>query len=79
MSDRESRNTQIPKFNIMPKIVVSIIAGMGWFIFLILWLYFFAERIGVYKNLAIVLLSVLILGIVNSITWIPFGIMRKRE
>jgi hypothetical protein len=78
MGDREGRNEQIPRFNIMPKIVVSVIAGMGWFIFLILWLYFFAERTSVYKNLAVVLLSVLILGIINSITWIPFGIMRKR-
>ncbi len=79
MGDREGRNAQIPKFNIIPKIVISVIAGMGWFIFLILWLYFFAERISVYKNLAIVLLSVLVLGIIHSITWIPFGIMRRRE
>ena len=79
MGDRENRNAQIPKFNIIPKIVISVIAGIGWFIFLILWLYFFAERISVYKNLAIVLLSVLVLGIVNSITWITFGIMRRRE
>ena len=79
MGDRENRNAQMPKFKIIPKIVISVITGMGWFIFLILWLYFFAERISVYKNLAIVLLSVLVLGIVNSITWITFGIMRRRE
>jgi hypothetical protein len=79
MGDREGQNTQLPKFNIMPKIVISVVTGISWFIFLILWLYFFAERISVYKNLAIVLLSILILGIINSVTWIPFGIMRRRE
>jgi hypothetical protein len=42
------------------------------------WLYFIAENFSVYQNLAIFLLSVVILGIINSVTWIPFGIMRKR-
>jgi hypothetical protein len=78
MSNVEDNVPKIPKFNPILKIAISVIAGVAWLIFLILWLYFVAERFSVYQNLAIFLLSVLILGIINSITWIPFGIMRKR-
>jgi hypothetical protein len=78
MSDPEDKKPQIPKFNILPKIAISVTASIGWLIFLIVWLYFIAENFSVYQNLAVFLLSVLILGIINSVIWIPFGIMRKK-
>jgi len=78
MGNSEDKEPRIPMFNLILKIALSLSAGIAWLIFLIVWLYFFAEGFSVYQNLAVFLLSVLILGIVNAIAWIPFGIMRKR-
>ena len=78
MSNIENKEPRIPILNLIIKIAVSVSAGIAWLIFLIVWLYFIAERFSVYQNLAIFLLSVLVLGIVNSIAWIPFGIIRRR-
>ena len=75
MGNLEDKEPRIPIFNLILKIAVSVSAGIAWLIFLIVWLYFIAERFSVYQNLAIFLLSVLILGIINSIAWL---LMRKR-
>ena len=75
MSNLEDKEPRITIFNLILKIAISVSAGIAWLIFLILWLYFVAERFSVYQNLAIFLLSVLILGIIDSITWL---LMRKR-
>ncbi len=75
MGNLEDKETRMPIFNLILKIAVSVSAGIAWLIFLIVWLYFIAERFSVYQNLAIFLLSVLILGIINSIAWL---LMRKR-
>lgn len=78
MSNRDNRDSGIPKLNLILKTALSLSAGIIWFIFLILWLFFAAEKFSVYRNLAIILLSVLVLGIVNAVVWIPFGIIRRR-
>ena len=78
MSNLENKEPRIPIFHLIIKIAVSVSAGIAWLIFLIVWLYFVAARFSVYQNLAIFLLSILVLGIVNSIAWIPFGILRRR-
>jgi len=75
MGNLEDKEPRMPIFNLILKIAVSVSAGIAWLIFLIVWLYFIAERFSVYQNLAIFLLSVLILGIINSIAWL---LMRKR-
>jgi hypothetical protein len=79
MADRGSSGPKLPAFKIIPKIVFSVIVSVGWLVFLILWLFFFAGNHSVYRNLAVFLLSILILGIVGALTWIPFGIMGKRK
>ena len=78
MDNRDHRDSGIPKLNLILKTALSLSAGIVWFIFLILWLFFVAERFSVYRNLSIILLSVLVLGIVNAVVWIPFGIIRRR-
>jgi hypothetical protein len=78
MDDRDNRDSGMPKLKLILKTALSLSAGIIWFIFLILWLYFAAERFSVYRNLAIIFLSVLVLCIVNAVVWIPFGIIRRR-
>jgi hypothetical protein len=50
--------------------ILSTAAGLGWLTFLIIWLFFYAGDYNGYQNLAIFILSVLILGAVASSTWI---------
>jgi len=78
MGNRDNRDIGRPKLNLILKTALSLGAGIIWFIFLILWLYFLAEGFSVYRNLAIIFLSVLVLGIVNAVVWIPFGIIGRK-
>ncbi len=49
--------------------VVNGIAGVGWVIFLIIWLFFYATKYNAYQNLAIFILSLLVLGAIMSSVW----------
>ena len=44
------------------RISLSIIVGVGWLIFLILWLFFYASGFNIYQNIAIFIVSILIVG-----------------
>jgi uncharacterized membrane protein len=57
------------KKNLGLKPSISIIAGVGWLIFIILWLAFYASDYSWEKNLAILLLSVLIVFLLLGGMW----------
>ena len=59
---RDARMMQMPGF--AWRVSLSIIAGLGWLGFVILWLFFYASGFSIFQNLAIVLVSVLLLGAV---------------
>jgi hypothetical protein len=46
--------------------IVSAIAGVGWVIFLIIWLFYYAGDYTGYQNLAILIASLLVLGAVTG-------------
>jgi hypothetical protein len=50
--------------------ILSMAAGVGWLIFLIIWLFFYAGDHNGYQNLAIFILSLMVLGAVTSSAWI---------
>ena len=54
------------------RIAISIISVVGWLIFLISWLFFYAGGYDIYQNIAIFIVSLLILGGINGVTWM-FG------
>jgi len=56
------------------RISLSIGAGVGWLIFLIIWLAFFAGNYTVYQNVAIVLISILVVFIILGGSWASWGI-----
>jgi hypothetical protein len=62
-------------------VVVSIVTGVGWLTFFILFLAFYAEGFSIYENLAIVLASLIFLGAIRGPTWAYWGmkIGRTRE
>ena len=69
-----SQGWEKPK-EIRPKwpIAVSAVTGIGWLIFLIVWLFFYASDFTGYQNLAIFLLSLLVLGGLIGGSWALWG------
>lgn len=49
--------------------VANTIAGLGWLVFLIIWLFFYADDYSGYQNLAIFMASLLVLGAVCGSIW----------
>lgn len=50
--------------------ILNTVAGIGWLVFLIVWLFFYAGEYNAYQNLAILITSLLVLGAVTSSAWI---------
>jgi peptidoglycan/LPS O-acetylase OafA/YrhL len=55
---------------------LSIIIGVGWLIFLILWFAFYAGGYAWEKNLAIILLSILVMFVLIGGMWAMYGIRK---
>ena len=56
----------------------SIIGSIGWFIFLILWLFLYASDYSAYRNIAIILLSILVLGLCLGGPWAFWGMKHRK-
>ena len=55
------------------RVSLSIIVGIGWLIFLILWLFFCAYGFNLYQNIAIFIVSILVVGGTLGASWAPWG------
>ncbi|MGY5879164.1 MAG: hypothetical protein RTV31_02890 [Candidatus Thorarchaeota archaeon] len=53
------------------KVKASAISGIGWIVFLILWIVFFAVGYGFYENIGIALASLFAVGLVNMLLHVP--------
>ncbi len=49
----------------------SAMSGIGWIIFLIIWIIFFAGSFGFYENIGIAIASLLFVGLLNMLLWMP--------
>jgi hypothetical protein len=56
------------------RISLSIGMGIGWLIFLIIWLAFFAGDYSFYRNIAIIMISILIVFLILGGSWAAWGI-----
>ena len=56
------------------RVSLSIFGGIGWLIFILLWFFFFASSYSIYQNIAIILLSLFIIGVVLGIPWAIYGL-----
>ncbi len=61
------------------RISLSIIVGIGWLIFLILWLFFYASGFSIYQNIAIFIVSLLAVGGILGASWAPWGMKHGHE
>jgi len=53
--------------------VVSGIACVGWLIFIVFWLFFYADDFSGYQNLAIVIVSIMVLAGISTAAWASWG------
>lgn len=61
------------ELNLRWRVSISIVSGIGWLLFLILWAFTYASAYNTYQNIAVFLISILVLGGINAVTWIPWG------
>lgn len=59
--------------------ILNTVAGLGWLVFLIVWLFFYADDYSGYQNLAIVITSLLVLGAVTSSVWVVRWLRGSRK
>lgn len=55
---------------------VSAVTGIGWVIFLVYWLLMQSSNYTIYQNLAIFIVSILILAGINVVMWVPYGLKK---
>ena len=63
---------------LMWRAVLSIVTVFGWLVFLVLWLFFLTPELGFSQNIAVFLLSLLILVAVLLITWVTWALRFPR-
>lgn len=56
------------------RIGLSIVVGIGWLIFLILWLFFYAIEYSIYQNIGLFILSIFVVSLVLGIPWMLWGL-----
>ena len=49
--------------------IVSFVTGAAWVAFLLIWLLAYADSYSVYQNIAVMFVSVLVLGGINGVLW----------
>lgn len=59
------------------RVALSIVVGVGWLIFLIIWLGFFAIDYNGYQNLAIFFVSILVVAAILGPIWAVWGMKMK--
>lgn len=63
---------------LMWRAVLSIVAVFGWLVFLVLWLFFLAPGFGLAQNLAVFILSLLIVVALLLVTWVTWALRFPR-
>jgi hypothetical protein len=58
-------------------VYVTIAAGMGWLLFLALWLFFYAESYSLIQNFGIFLASLVLVGAVIILLWVPWSMKHE--
>ncbi len=58
---------------------VSAVVAIGWLIFMIVFLFFYAKYYSIYENIAIFLVSVLVMAAILAPMWIVWGMRNARK
>ncbi|MGA7077067.1 MAG: hypothetical protein WBZ42_11105 [Halobacteriota archaeon] len=55
---------------------VSIAVFFGWLLFLAFWLFYYASGFSILQNIAVLLLSIVVALIVETLLWVPWTMKR---
>jgi hypothetical protein len=61
------------------RLYATIFFGFMWLLFLALWLIFYAEAFSIIQNIGIFLLSLVIVGIIMVVLWVPWSYRLPEE
>ncbi len=59
------------------RVGLSIIVAIGWVVFIILWLFFYAIDYNIYQNIAVAIASLLIGTAILGASWATWGIKQR--
>ena len=74
-----SRHQEIHMEKPMGMMIVNIVAGVGWLIFLVIWLFFYAGDFNGYQNLAVFIFSVMVWGAIAGSAWAARWMRMRRR
>ncbi len=57
----------------MKRVYASIALGLGWLLFLALWLFYFATSFGILQNIAVFIISLVVVAAVAVALWVPWA------
>ncbi|GAB4309629.1 MAG: hypothetical protein Kow0019_06850 [Methanobacteriaceae archaeon] len=55
------------------RVLVTVFLGLGWLVFLSIWFFFYITYFSFFQNLAIFILSIVIVGAICVLLWVPYG------
>ncbi len=61
------------------RIPLSIATGVGWLIFLVIWLFFYAGDYHIYQNIGMILFSLMIAALILGVAWIAWAFRGMTE
>lgn len=61
------------------RVSLSIVASVGWLVFLILWLFFYAGNYVWEQNIAIILMSILVMIVILGFPWMIWGMRHRKK
>ena len=61
------------------RIYASIAVPFGWLLFVALWLFYYATSFSIVQNIAVVLLSLVVVGVMMVIVWVPWAMKHADE
>jgi hypothetical protein len=57
----------------MKRVYASIALGLGWLLFLALWLFYYAATYGILQNIAVFIVSIVIVTAIAIALWVPWA------
>jgi hypothetical protein len=57
----------------MNRIYASIALGLGWLLFLALWLFYYATTYSVLQNIAVFIVSIVVVTVIAIALWVPWA------
>ncbi len=55
------------------RIYASIAVGFAWLLFIGLWLFYYAASFSILQNVAVIFLSLVVVGILETLLWVPWA------